>query len=141
MPVTEPFDRRKLSTTLATQGQSWYSHCVGNGRNGGAMIICQELMTPLPTCCQPEHTLEEVAVMMKRQDVGAIPVVQGDGSRLVGVVTDRDIVVKAIAEGQAPSQTSVNDVMSADPIFCNQNDPVDAALDLMTVHQIRRIPI
>jgi CBS domain-containing protein len=102
---------------------------------------CEELMTPLPTCCQREHTLSEVAVMMKRDDVGAIPVIEGDARRLVGVVTDRDIVVKAVADGLDPTSTPVSTVMATDLVCCGLDDDVERALDLMTVHQIRRIPV
>jgi CBS domain-containing protein len=104
-------------------------------------MTCQELMTSMPTCCQGNHTLTEVATMMKRDDVGAIPVTDGDASTLVGVVTDRDIVIKAVAEGLDPAQTAVASVMSEDPVCCSQDDPVERALDLMTIHQIRRIPV
>lgn len=104
-------------------------------------MTCQELMTPMPTCCLADNTLTEVASMMKRDDVGAIPVIRDDGRELLGVVTDRDIVVKAVADGLDPAQTAVSSVMSPDPICCDVDDEVDTALELMTSHQIRRVPV
>jgi CBS domain-containing protein len=104
-------------------------------------MVCQELMTPLPTTCQPDHTLAEVSAMMKRDDVGAIPVVEDGSTRLLGLVTDRDIVVKAVADGLDPAQTAVSEVMSTDLVSCRVDEPVERALDLMTSYQIRRVPI
>jgi CBS domain-containing protein len=102
---------------------------------------CEDLMTPLPTCCQANHSLSDVAQMMKRDDVGAVPVVKGDALELVGLVTDRDIVVKAIADGLDPVQTTVETVMSTRLVSCSRDDAVETALDLMTTNQIRRIPV
>jgi CBS domain-containing protein len=78
---------------------------------------------------------------MKRDDVGAIPVVDGDAMTLVGLVTDRDIVVKAVADGLDPAQTHVQAIMTSDLVCCRREDPVESALDLMTAHQIRRVPV
>ena len=104
-------------------------------------MTCLELMTPMPTCCQGEHTLADVATMMKRDNVGAIPVTEGDAMTLVGLITDRDIVVKAIAEGMNPASTAVSAIMSTDLVCCKQDDSSDRALDLMATNQIRRIPV
>lgn len=105
------------------------------------MITCGELMTPSPTCCQAEHTIEEAAELMKRRNVGLIPVVGGDNARLIGVVTDRDIVVNVVAAGLDPRQTAVSEVMTPDPVFCRPEDSADKALELMAARQVRRIPI
>lgn len=104
-------------------------------------MTCEELMTPLPTCCLADNTLTEVASMMKRDDVGAIPVIKDEARQLVGVITDRDIVVKAVADGLDPAQTAVSSVMSPDPVCCALDDEVETALELMTSHQIRRVPV
>ena len=104
-------------------------------------MTCEELMTPRPTCCQVDHTLEEAAEMMKREDVGAIPVVDLDDLTLMGVLTDRDIAVKAVAEGLDPRQVTVSSVMTPDPVCCEVDEPIDRALDRMSEFQVRRLPV
>ena len=74
----------------------------------------RELMTTEPITVEPKATLGEVATLMKQQDCGSIPVV--DGGRLVGIVTDRDIVVRGVAAGKDPKTQRVSEVMSADPV-------------------------
>ena len=105
------------------------------------MPNCEDVMTPSPTCCQPDHTIEEAAEMMKREDVGLLPIVDQDRQVLVGVVTDRDIVVNAIAVGKDPKETAVGDIMTSEPISCSLGDSTDTVLKLMASHQVRRIPI
>jgi CBS domain-containing protein len=97
-------------------------------------------MTPNPTCAQPAHTVEEAAQMMKREDVGLLPVVD-EGQRLVGVLTDRDIVVNAIATGCDVRETTVVDVMTSEPVCCHLGESADGAVTLMASRQIRRVPI
>ena len=105
------------------------------------MTTCEELMTPNPTSCKAEDTIEEAAEMMKRENVGLIPVVGEKGARLIGVVTDRDIVVNVVAAGRDPKQTAVSEVMTPEPIACRAQDPASKILDLMAARQVRRIPI
>jgi CBS domain-containing protein len=79
---------------------------------------------------------------MQREDVGLVPVVASSGpSKLIGVLTDRDIALKVVAAGRDPRGTSVNDVMTADPVCCQPDDTIDAVLELMASRQIRRVPI
>lgn len=104
-------------------------------------MTCEELMTPRPTCCQGDHTLEDAAALMKREDVGLIPVVEGEGLGLIGVLTDRDIAVKAVAEGLDPRQVAVASIMTAEPICCDVDDSIETALDRMAAKQIRRLPV
>ena len=65
-------------------------------------MTCEEIMTPSPACCSPDHSSVEAAELMHRQDVGLMPVVDGRSSKLVGVVTDRDIALKVVAAGRDP---------------------------------------
>jgi CBS domain-containing protein len=99
----------------------------------------KELMTREPASVGPDSTLGEVATLMKQEDCGSIPVVR-DG-RLVGIVTDRDIVVRAIAAGRDPKATAVSAVMSADPVWVTPDDDVKEAERIMADRQIRRLPV
>jgi len=103
-------------------------------------MTCGELMTPSPTCCQPEHTVVDVAEIMKREDVGLVPVVD-ESSKLIGVLTDRDIVMKVVADGRDPRGTAVSEVMTTDPSSCQEHDSVETVMQQMAAHQVRRIPI
>jgi CBS domain-containing protein len=106
------------------------------------MKSCREVMTANPVCCLPGDTVEQVARTMKTEDVGPIPVIENHTSRkLVGIVTDRDLVIKVLAEGRNGQDTNVETVMTHDPITCEDQDSLDKAMQLMSEHQIRRIPI
>ena len=100
-------------------------------------MTCEELMTPSPTCCSPDQSSIEAAELMKRQDVGLMPVVDGRSSKLVGVITDRDIAVKVVAEGHDPRATVVSQVMTSDPACCRPNDTIEAVFELMDKRQVR----
>ena len=99
----------------------------------------RELMTTAPVTVQPDATLGEVAVLMKQEDCGSIPVVE-DG-RLVGIVTDRDIVIRGVAAGSDPKTQRVSTVMSADPVTIRPDDDLADAEKVMAVRQIRRLPV
>ena len=102
----------------------------------------RDVMTKDPAFCQPGDSLTTVANIMKQKDVGSVPVVESGGSRrLVGIITDRDIVVKAIAEGRSPEAATVKDAMTPNPVSCREEDDVDHALKLMKERQVRRMPI
>lgn len=102
----------------------------------------RDIMTRDPACVTPNATVREAAQVMLREEVGLVPVVNDDSERrLVGVVTDRDIVVRAVAEGRDPN-VRVRDVMSeSDLMTCRQNDDVDSVLNAMRGEKVRRIPI
>lgn len=103
-------------------------------------MTCAEVMTPSPTVCQPQHTAIEAAELMKREDCGLVPVVSESG-KLVGVLTDRDIVVKVVAEGRDPRNTAVSEVMSTDVATCLPQETIQTAMEQMATRQVRRIPI
>ena len=98
----------------------------------------QEAMTPNPTAITPDTTLQEAAGLMKTEDVGALPIVE-DG-RLKGVVTDRDIAIRAVAEGVA-ADTAVRDIASTDVVSIDPQQSLEEAARLMAQHQIRRLPV
>ena len=103
------------------------------------MAKCREVMTKDPACCGASETVTKVAGLMKQHDVGSVPVVESD--RLVGIVTDRDIVLKVVAGGRNPEQAPVSDAMTPNPVSCKEDDDLDYALKLMKERQIRRMPI
>src|SRR2546422_10117050 len=94
----------------------------------------RDLMTGDPATVDSNATLGEVATLMKQQDCGSIPVVEG--GRLVGIVTDRDIVVRAVAAGKDPKTLRVTEVMSADPITVGPDEDVKRAEKVMADRQI-----
>jgi CBS domain-containing protein len=87
----------------------------------------------------PTASVRDAALKMKELDVGAIPVC--DGQKLAGLVTDRDITVRAVAEGRNPSEVRVAEVMSSDIAYCFEDETVEQAANLMESKQIRRLPI
>jgi CBS domain-containing protein len=98
----------------------------------------QEAMTSNPTAITPETTAQEAARLMKTEDVGALPIVE-DG-RLTAVVTDRDLAIRAIAEGRG-TETPVGELASRDLITIDPQQNLDEAARLMAEHQVRRLPV
>ena len=97
----------------------------------------RNVMTKGAECVRPSNSLQEAAQKMKNQDVGALPVCGND--RLVGLITDRDIAVRAVAEGCDPRTTTVKDVMTPDVLYCSEDQDVQEAAQLMCEHQVRRL--
>lgn len=102
----------------------------------------RDVMTKDPACVTPGATIREAAQLMQRENVGIVPVVEEKGTnRLLGVVTDRDIAIRVVAEGR-DGGTRVSDIMSSSRIrTCTLDDDVDAVMDAMADEQLRRIPI
>jgi CBS domain-containing protein len=96
-------------------------------------------MTRGAECTRPDASLADAAQRMKTLDVGALPVCDSD--HLVGMVTDRDITVRATAEACDPSSTRIREVMTPDVVHCFEDEAVDEAVRLMEDHQIRRLPV
>ena len=97
-----------------------------------------KVMTRDAECVRPDNTLQEAARKMRDLDVGPMPVC-GDNDRLVGMLTDRDIAVRAVAEGKDPTACKVRDVMTPDVVYCFDDEPVDEAERVMKEKQIRRL--
>jgi CBS domain-containing protein len=97
----------------------------------------KEVMTPGVECIPPESNLQDAARKMQVLDVGPLPVCDHD--RLAGMLTDRDIVVRAVAEGRDPRATRVRDVMTPEVVYCFEEDDVQEAARLMEEKQIRRL--
>ncbi|HEX2520754.1 MAG TPA: CBS domain-containing protein [Terriglobia bacterium] len=106
------------------------------------MTKCQEVMTPNPVCCLSSDKVDRAAQIMKAEDVGSIPVIEGlQARRVVGIVTDRDIVLKVVANGRDPENVFVNEIMTGRPVTCRLDDDLQHLLHAMAEHQVRRIPI
>jgi CBS domain-containing protein len=100
----------------------------------------KEIMSKTPTVVTPETTAQEAARMMKSEDVGILPVVDSQGSRrLVGLITDRDIAIRVVAEGR--TSATVSDAMTSNPKSCKPDDNVKDVMALMGSEQVRRVPI
>jgi CBS domain-containing protein len=102
----------------------------------------QDIMTKDPSFVTPDATVRDAAQVMKREDVGIVPVVDGQTEkRLIGLVTDRDIAIRCIADGK-DGTCRVRDVMSSDDLAtCSQNDDVENVMSAMRTEKVRRIPI
>jgi CBS domain-containing protein len=96
-------------------------------------------MTSNPRSVDTSSTVVEAARLMKEADVGPIPVVDGD--RLVGIVTDRDIAIRVVAEGKDPQSVTVGEIASKDLVTVDPQQELDEALRLMAQHQVRRLPV
>src|SRR2546423_10403674 len=99
-----------------------------------------KVMTRDAECVRPDTTLQEAARKMRDLDVGPLPVC-GDNDKLVGMLTDRDIVVRAVAEGKDPRTAKVRDAMSEGVCYCFEDDDVTEAARLMKEKQIRRLVV
>jgi CBS domain-containing protein len=100
--------------------------------------IVQEAMTSNPTAITPDTTVQEAARLMKTEDVGALPIVE-DG-RLTGVITDRDLAIRGIAEGRG-AETTVRDLASKDIVTIDPQQSLEEAARVMAEHQVRRLPV
>jgi CBS domain-containing protein len=101
----------------------------------------KEIMTPRPACCTSSTPLREVAKAMVQNDCGEIPVVGGDRGALLGVITDRDIVCRIVAEGKNPLDYTAGDCMSTPVVVVWESTQVEDCARLMEEHQIRRVPV
>jgi CBS domain-containing protein len=99
----------------------------------------QELMTVKPRTVKPGDSIVDAAKLMRGEDAGIAPIV--DGERLVGVVTDRDIAIRVVAEGKDPSTTKVEEIASGNLVTVEPDQDLDDALRLMAQHQVRRLPV
>src|SRR6476661_1542593 len=102
------------------------------------MSKCSDVMTREPVCCEPGDSVTQVASVMKREDVGSVPVVESrDDRKLIGIVTDCDLVVKVLAAGSSVEKATVRDAMTSQPASCLETDDVSKAVQLMSDRQVR----
>ena len=98
----------------------------------------QEAMTSNPTTVAPDTTAGEAAQIMKSEDIGSLPIVEGD--KLVGVITDRDLAIRIVAEGRG-TDTTVGEIASKDVVTVDPQQSLEEAARLMAEHQVRRLPV
>lgn len=98
-----------------------------------------DIMTTDVQVIQPQESLRQAATLMQQLDIGALPVC--DGSRLLGMLTDRDITVYGVAQGLDPEQACVSDVMTANIEYCSADQDTEEVMRLMGDKQIRRLPV
>ena len=106
------------------------------------MKKCNEVMTKNPVCCLPTDLVSKAAELMKSKGIGPVPIIENEQTRkLVGIVTDRDLALKIVAEGRDPKSTNTEAVMTRKVVTCRAEDDLQKALDAMSEHQLRRIPV
>jgi CBS domain-containing protein len=106
---------------------------------GGKVTQIRDLMTENPSTCEPSTSVVEAAKVMAREDVGPIPVVEG--GRLTGLVTDRDLVVRVLAEGRDPQSTTVGEIATSDVVTISPDADLDEGLKLLASNKVRRLPV
>jgi CBS domain-containing protein len=99
----------------------------------------REIMTANPSTIEPDKSIADAARIMKQEDAGVVPVTEN--GRLTGMVTDRDIAIRVVAEGKDPQSTTVREVASTDLVTVDPQQDLDEALRLMAQHQVRRLPV
>jgi CBS domain-containing protein len=106
------------------------------------MKKCDEVMTKDPVYCLPNDAVARAAQLMKKENVGPIPVVENERTKkLVGIVTDRDLALKVVADGRDPKVAKVEEVMTREVVTCRPEDDLQRALDAMSEHQLRRVAV
>jgi CBS domain-containing protein len=105
-------------------------------------IAALDVMTDSPVCAVPSDTVDRVAQLMRSEDVGPIPVVDNhQNRRLLGIITNRDLALKVVAEGRDPGSTTVESVITRNPVTVHPRADLQRVLKLMADHQVRRIPV
>ena len=106
------------------------------------MMKCNEVMTENPVCCLPNDSAAKAAELMKRENIGSIPVIENEQTqKLVGIVTDRDLALSIVAEGRDARSTKVEAVMTRKLVTCLADDDLQKARGAMAEFQLRRIPV
>jgi CBS domain-containing protein len=109
-------------------------------QEGKMAKTAREIMTGGAECAAENESLEDAAKKMAELDVGALPIC-GEDERLKGVITDRDIVVKAVAQGKDLTDTPVGSLGDGKPVTIGADDPVEEAIRTMAEHKVRRLPV
>src|SRR4051794_6838977 len=139
----------KLANALSVRHVLYFHRFVGNDAGyatrdsnyeGGAMgQNIKDVMTSDPRTIEADKSVAYAAKMMRDEDVGLAPVVEGD--KLIGMLTDRDIAIRVVAEGKNPEQVTVREVASQQVVTIDPQQDLDEALRIMAKHQVRRLPV
>jgi len=106
------------------------------------MKTCGEVMTRNPHCCLPNDSVQMAAQMMKKANIGSIPVIDNNQDRrLIGILTDRDLVLSVVVDGRGAKSTMVEEVMTRKVETCFVDDNLQVAIDKMSKFQYRRLPV
>jgi CBS domain-containing protein len=106
------------------------------------MHKCSDVMTSNPVCCMLDDSTAKLAQMMAHSDIGPVIVVQnGKQNKLAGIVTDRDLALKVVAQGRDPHGTTAAEVMTRNVATVHPDDDIERALSIMKQQQVRRIPV
>src|SRR4051812_17091838 len=138
-PLDRRHPHRRIVAVSSGSGQGTRMQVAKDKRRTSMGKSIRELMSSNPCAIEADKPVAYAAQMMKQEDVGLAPVVEGD--RLVGTLTDRDIVVRVVAEGRNPEEVSVREVASTDLVTVDPQQDLDEALRLMASNQIRRLPV
>ncbi len=103
---------------------------------------CSEIMTSEVVVVSSTDTVQKAAELMKQHDIGPLPVVEDEASRkLIGIITDRDIVINVLAQKKDASKTRVSEAMTSSLVTCRESESLNEALEKMSSYQVRRIPV
>jgi ABC-type transporter Mla maintaining outer membrane lipid asymmetry permease subunit MlaE len=128
-----------LLTVIAGMGIASAFHCNLTDKPMGATMLVSDVMTADVTVASPHDSVQHAAALMQQYDFGALLV--GDQALLLGMVTDRDIAIRAVALGRTPGECLVNQVMSSPLIYVRGDDTIETAAHLMAEHKIRRLAV
>jgi CBS domain-containing protein len=131
------FGKPDLETAPFRNARHTQTVLLGNANQEGIMQV-REIMTKKVRLTSPEDSIRDAAQIMRDDDIGSLPVASGD--RLVGYVTDRDIVIRALADGGGPD-TKVQEVMTDRILYCFEDDDVQDVAANMAENQVRRLPV
>ena len=104
------------------------------------MTTARDIMTPQATCAGEKDTLNDAARIMRDLDVGALPIC-GEDEKLKGIITDRDIVIRCLADGGDPSSVTVGSLAQGKPVTIGADDSLEEVIATMAEHQVRRLPV
>ena len=106
------------------------------------MPNCSQLMTRDPVCCLASDTVDRAAQLMRQEDAGSLPVIENhQNKKLLGIITDRDIALKVVADKRDVGSTRAQEVMTRNPVTCRADNDLQVALNAMASNQVRRIPV
>jgi len=135
-----PFSRYRMDGWIKLSIQTDCKKCLFHPKEENRMKKCNEVMTKTPACCLATDSVSNVAQLMKKENVGSIPVIESEQTKkLLGIVTDRDLALQVVAKALDAKLTKVADVMTHKIITCRTDDDIQKAVDAMAEHQLRRI--